>query len=765
MRRQDSLGVRTPEDLEKKYLSQLLGIKKAMSSYDESIKKTNNTLENFTLHVLDNLNNLQNQIDGNITTYFYSGVPSINSLPTSEWNNEDYEKHLGDLYYDKSTGYAYRFSFDDDYCWIKLSDTDVVEALALANSAKDTADSKRRTFVEEPIPPYDVGDIWFSNGKLYRCKISNEQGSFQSEHWIKAVDYTDDTAANEVKNLLNEFKQEVIRDFLTQSSFTTAIDKINASVKQLEVAVGANNKIFREEPTVPYNKGDIYINGSNIYTCIQDRNEGTYNISDWEISDNPSEIISEAALKIALGLIEQSVKEKIGNEEIGSVISQTAQKIFIESNNFGWKSKFSEMTTEGKLSVWDIIVNGGKIILEDFGINNPSIIFKKKNVDLKDLEYGVDLSSAILFQNFWEYIEEKPDRIETVLPRNFILITDNKYRINYKISSISTPAGYIMGWTGELYINKSDDASIYDVIYRGNYYYTDENVVEEEINYKEYQLPSDFGKIIAFSNGKSVKPDTDEIINFLKKAIIVEDQTTYSSDGIVSKIYSTSKYNSSDLNKAMNYIVNNISLSNEDFEFLDANEDGKINVVDILSIIKNGGNLNISDQYPGNLIIDYTNPRKTVRLVDKDKNIIAAMGLDGLFVMTKDNYYFNRNLIEVGESLSYKDNNLETVCGTWIDGKKIYRLIVKTDGWDSDDYSSMRIINLPDNINIDTIVKLDGYVYNDQKCWCPINFPYNEGKLAIDAYYSEKSNTVQIHSHWVILKGFLILEYTKKGDV
>lgn len=763
MRRQDSLGVRTPEDLEKKYLSQLLGIKKAMSSYDESIKKTNNTLENFTLHVLDNLNNLQNQIDGNITTYFYSGVPSINSLPTSEWNNEDYEKHLGDLYYDKSTGYAYRFSFDDDYCWIKLSDTDVVEALALANSAKDTADSKRRTFVEEPIPPYDVGDIWFSNGKLYRCKISNEQGSFQSEHWIKAVDYTDDTAANDVKNLLNEFKQEVIRDFLTQSSFTTAIDKINASVKQLEVAVGANNKIFREEPTVPYNKGDIYINGSNIYTCIQDRNEGTYNISDWEISDNPSEIISEAALKIALGLIEQSVKEKIGNEEIGSVISQTAQKIFIESNNFGWKSKFSEMTTEGKLSVWDIVVNGGKIILEDFGINNPSIIFKKKNVDLKDLEYGVDLSSAILFQNFWEYIEEKPDRIETVLPRNFILITDNKYRINYKISSISTPGGYTMGWTGELYISKSDDASINDVIYRGSYYYTDENYVDEEINYKEYQLPSDFGKIIAFSNGKSVKPDTDEIINFLKKAIIVEDQTTYSSDGIVSKIYSTSKYNSSDLNKAMNYIVNNISLSNEDFEFLDANEDGKINVIDILSIIKNGGDLNISDQYPGNLIIDYTNPRKTVRLVDKDNNIITSMGLDGLFVMVKDNYYANKHLINIGESLSYK-TNLETECGVWVDGKKIYRLVMNLDSNDTGDYSSTIQVPVPANIRIDILIKLEGYIYNTNNCWCPINFPYSEGKMSINAHYSNNSNQIQINSHWAFSKGFVILNYTKKED-
>ncbi len=765
MKKQDSAGVRTPIDLEKKYLSQLLGIKKAISSYDESLKKTNNIIEDFTLQVLGSLNNLQNQIDGNITTYFHNGVPSINDFPTNEWSNEDYDKHLGDLYYDKSTGYAYRFSFDNEvYDWIKLSDTDIVEALAIANSAKDTADSKRRTFVEEPIPPYDVGDIWFNNGNLYRCKTSNEQGSFQSSHWIKAVDYTDDTAANEAKQIINDFREEVISNYLTKTFFETTTKSINAAVQQLQLDVDSKNKVFKEEPTVPYHIDDVYIKSNNIYTCIHDRLEGNYNEEDWQISLDTSKLVSETALKLALGAIELSVKEKIGAEEVASIISQTAQKIFIESNNFGWKSKYSEMTTEGKLRVWDILLNGGKIILEDIGEENPSIIFKKKNVDLKELEYGTDLSSALLYQEFWKYIEEKPERIETVLPRNFILITDTKYRINYKITSLSTPGGYTMGWAGELYISKTDDSSVHETIYKGNYSYTDENEIDVEINNKEYQLPSDFGKIIAFSDGTTKKPIDDGIINFLKKEIVDENQITYSSNGIFSNIYSKSKYNSSDLKKAVDYILNNTSLNEKDFEFLDVNSDNKINVADLLLISKNGGRLNISDKNPGQMIIDYTNPEKTIRLVDKDKNIVTAMGLDGLFVMVRDNYYSNEHLINVGESLSYKNNNLETECGVWIDGKKIYNLVLDLGSCNTNNYSSTIQILLPENIKIDTLIKLDGYVYNTNNCWCPINFPYSEGKMAINAHYSDNSNQIQINSHWAFSKGFVILNYTKKED-
>ena len=142
--------VRTASDLERKYdLASLIGTKKAVENIETGLNKTNKELENFMTETIGSIENIQSQIDGQIHTFYYSGVPTLSTLPASEWTEEEYNLHLGDLYYDKDTGYAYRFVLDgetNEYGWTKVEDTATSEALALANSAKDTADSKRRVF-------------------------------------------------------------------------------------------------------------------------------------------------------------------------------------------------------------------------------------------------------------------------------------------------------------------------------------------------------------------------------------------------------------------------------------------------------------------------------------------------------------------------------------------------------------------------------------------------------------------------------------------
>lgn len=209
--KQDLNGVRTAKDLEQKYnLGKLTGLKKSIEENIEMIIKTNTSLEKF---VVSAVNDLQEQIDGNITTYYYSGVPTLTNLPVSEWEESQYNVHLGDLYYDKDTGYAYRFYFDSDtniYGWIKLTDSDVTEALALANAASDTADSKKRIFTIEPIPPYDNGDLWIKNMEIYICQISkSKEETFDKNDFIIATKYTDDTYAIGVGNDLQVVNGQV----------------------------------------------------------------------------------------------------------------------------------------------------------------------------------------------------------------------------------------------------------------------------------------------------------------------------------------------------------------------------------------------------------------------------------------------------------------------------------------------------------------------------------------------------------------------------
>jgi len=166
---------------------------------------------------------LQAQVDGSITTWFYDGVPTLNNAPANEWTTTDLKnQHLGDLYYDNATGYAYRFRLDEStYSWLRITDSDVTKALQDAATAKDVADSKRRVFVSTPTPPYDIGDLWTqgSNGDLYKCKVARSTGSYVAGDWEKAVKYTDDTVAIAAQSAA-ETANELLADIASDAKLT-----------------------------------------------------------------------------------------------------------------------------------------------------------------------------------------------------------------------------------------------------------------------------------------------------------------------------------------------------------------------------------------------------------------------------------------------------------------------------------------------------------------------------------------------------------------
>lgn len=165
------------------------------------------------------INNLQSQIDGQIETFFYDYEPTLQNIPASEWTtNEERKKHEGDLFYWKSKGYAYRFMQDGaTWKWQLVQDTDITLALSAAERAQDTADHKRRVFVVQPEPPYDIGDLWTQGktGDLMRCKVARASGSYSADDWEKASKYTDDSS-------LDLFINGVFKDSL--NSLKTQID-------------------------------------------------------------------------------------------------------------------------------------------------------------------------------------------------------------------------------------------------------------------------------------------------------------------------------------------------------------------------------------------------------------------------------------------------------------------------------------------------------------------------------------------------------------
>lgn len=169
----------------------------------------------------ETITDLQNQIDGAIETWFYDGVPTLKTEPASGWDTDMMKNHLGDLYYDNKTGKAYRFAKDGStYKWIIITDTELTKALKDSSQALKDAKSKRRIFGSQPVPPYDVNDMWVNatypnDGSTYKneilkCSTAKAEGEkFDIADWKLASKYTDDTKAEEAKKAAEKAQEEI----------------------------------------------------------------------------------------------------------------------------------------------------------------------------------------------------------------------------------------------------------------------------------------------------------------------------------------------------------------------------------------------------------------------------------------------------------------------------------------------------------------------------------------------------------------------------
>ena len=219
----------------------------------------------------DTITDLQNQIDGAIETWFYDGVPTLKTEPASGWDTDMMKNHLGDLYYDNKTGKAYRFAKDGStYKWIIITDTELTKALEDSRQALKDAKSKRRIYGSQPVPPYDVNDMWVnatypSDGSTYKneilkCSTAKAEGEeFNISDWKLASKYTDDTKAEEAKKAAEKAQEEIKT---TQSNLNT-----------LGTTVSNNKKAFDDFTS------DGYLDSSEIAAIAQDskRLEDDYN--------------------------------------------------------------------------------------------------------------------------------------------------------------------------------------------------------------------------------------------------------------------------------------------------------------------------------------------------------------------------------------------------------------------------------------------------------------------------------------------------------
>lgn len=397
----------------------------------DSITGTENVVVKDTLDTLmgtlqkefsDKIVDLEKQNDKKAETWYQGTDPSVDWKTTA-----DKKGHQGDLWYDTQNQKTYIYGVNG---WEETKTNPPDDVF-------DKIDGKAQIFIVQPIPPYNVGDLWFNNetSDIMTCVKARATGNFDSTEWEKRNKYTDDSSLStflnntyktDIGNIQNQIdgKIETYRQSEDPSLSWTDADKTkhigdlwyNTSTNETFMYTGSKwdavsgnipdevwntidkkAQIFTDTPKPPYNKGDLWFVGekgiyidaehpneyrNEILTCINPKADGTsFSIDDWQKKNSYTD---NSALN--------EFKNNVGYTQINSewVISPNIKggHLMITQNGSQYSA---EITPDGKLKATGAEITGA--------ITATSGIFT--NVDIQSGKIGgFTLADNILSSSF-----------------------------------------------------------------------------------------------------------------------------------------------------------------------------------------------------------------------------------------------------------------------------------------------------------------------------------------------------------------------------
>lgn len=209
----------TKADADKLYATQS-SLKQTSDSITASVSKTYATK--------DALSALQNVADNAIESWRGTGVPTLENKPASDWTTkDDKKKHSGDLYYDKSTGKAYRFGSDDGvtYTWELNQDTDVTKALKDAANAQTSANNAQASATAANT----------AAGKAQSTANTAVSNAATAKNAADAAQ----SSANKAQGDVDKLKIDIPETYATKSSLTQTAESITANVESVKTTANS----------------------------------------------------------------------------------------------------------------------------------------------------------------------------------------------------------------------------------------------------------------------------------------------------------------------------------------------------------------------------------------------------------------------------------------------------------------------------------------------------------------------------------------------
>ena len=316
-------------------------------------------LSDFTNIVSGNIDSLQDQIDGKIETYGQLEDPA------ASWTEEAAkQQHTGDLWYNTDTKSTKRWS---GTAWEELEN-------GKAEAATELAKSKCKVFINQPVPPYKICDLWVQGdiGDIMVSSVTRDTGSFVASDWRKASNYSE-SAYYFLESNINHLEISRADGYIYPSVFTLSAYKQKNGTPPSRVSFKGKIQVY-----------GVYSDGestSTIYKTTSGTTESTVDIQTSGL-DEYTEIRCELWSDVdEEGYIHrlQVIHIPVGRDPLTLNWEETFDML---TNNGKIQGLFAE---NGQIYINASFIRSGELILG--GLNNQYGTFKLK--DANDSDIGI----------------------------------------------------------------------------------------------------------------------------------------------------------------------------------------------------------------------------------------------------------------------------------------------------------------------------------------------------------------------------------------